>query len=46
MLFNTKEIKMEDVEFAKWVLADTAEHVVHALAIYAAALGGYWALVG
>jgi hypothetical protein len=37
---------MEDLEYAKWVLEDTAVHMLHATAIYAVALVAYWTLVG
>lgn len=36
---------MNDVEYAKFVLADTARSLVPALVIYAVALGAYWFLV-
>jgi hypothetical protein len=43
---NTKEQTMNEVEYAGWIVKDTAKHIIEALAIYAVALGGYWALVG
>lgn len=36
---------MNEVEYAKFVLADTAQSLVPALGIYAVALGAYWTLV-
>ena len=36
---------MAEVEYAKWVLADTAWYMAQAVAIYGLALGGYWLAV-
>jgi hypothetical protein len=36
---------MEDIEFAKFIVADTAKAMLQAVGIYAAALGAYWILV-
>jgi hypothetical protein len=36
---------MTDIEYAKFILADTAQHLVHAAGIYAVALTAYWLLV-
>ena len=36
---------MEEIEYAKWVLEDTATELLKATAIYAVALGAYWMLV-
>jgi hypothetical protein len=43
---ETKEHDMEDIEYAKWVLEDTATEMLKAVGIYAVALGAYWVLVG
>jgi hypothetical protein len=37
---------MNDIEYAKFVLEDTATEMIKAVAIYAVALGSYWTLVG
>jgi hypothetical protein len=37
---------MEEIEYAKFVLEDTATEMLKALAIYAVALGSYWIFVG
>jgi hypothetical protein len=42
----TKEQTVEEVEYAKWVLKDTAVEMSYAVAIYAVALGAYWTSVG
>jgi hypothetical protein len=36
----------DDVEYARWVWADTMKELVPAIAIYAVALTAYWTLVG
>jgi hypothetical protein len=40
------ELKMTDIEYAKFILTDTAQHLAHAAGIYAVALTAYWLLVG
>jgi hypothetical protein len=37
---------MDEIEYAKWVLEDTATELLKATAIYAMALGAYWIFVG
>lgn len=37
---------MQDAEYAKFVLKDSAAQLAHALGIYAVALTAYWTLVG
>ena len=37
---------MDDLEYAKWVLEDTATEMLKAVGIYAVALVAYWTLVG
>jgi hypothetical protein len=37
---------MTDIEYAKFILADTAHRLAHAAGIYAVALAAYWLLVG
>jgi hypothetical protein len=36
---------MTDIEYAKFILADTATELLKAVGIYAVALTAYWALV-
>jgi hypothetical protein len=36
---------MTDLEYAKFILVDTAQHLAHAAGIYAVALTAYWLLV-
>ena len=37
---------MQEVEYAKFVLRDTAEKLAQAVGIYAVSLTAYWTLVG
>jgi len=37
---------MQDAEYAKFVLKDSAVQLAHAVGIYAVALTAYWSLVG
>jgi hypothetical protein len=37
---------MEDIEYAKFVLEDTATEMLKAVGIYALALSTYWIFVG
>jgi hypothetical protein len=37
---------MQDAEYAKFVLKDSAVQLAHAAGIYAVALTAYWTLVG
>lgn len=37
---------MQDAEYAKFVLKDSAVLLAHAVGIYAVALAAYWILVG
>ena len=36
---------MQDAEYAKFVLKDSAQHLAHAVGIYAVALTAYWTLI-
>jgi hypothetical protein len=36
---------MTDLEYAKFILTDTTQHLAHAAGIYAVALAAYWLLV-
>ena len=36
---------MQDAEYAKFVLRDTAQQLAHAVGIYAVAIKAYWTLV-
>jgi hypothetical protein len=42
---DTKELNMAEVEYAKWVLADTGRYMIQAVVIYGVALGAYWMMV-
>jgi hypothetical protein len=37
---------MQEQEYADWIVRDTAEHLMQALAVYGIALGSYWIFVG
>jgi hypothetical protein len=37
---------MQDAEYAKFVLKDSAQQLAQAVGIYAVALAAYWTLVG
>lgn len=37
---------MEELEYTKWIVTDTSQMVLQALAIYGVALIAYWTLVG
>lgn len=37
---------MQDTEYAKFVLRDSAQQLAQAVGIYAVALAAYWTLVG
>ena len=35
-----------EIAYAKWVLTDTVQQLIPAVAVYAVALTAYWTLVG
>lgn len=37
---------MNDIEYAKFMIEDSATHLLHAAAVYAAPLILYWTLIG
>jgi hypothetical protein len=37
---------MTDIEYAKFIVEDTCVNLLHAVAIYAAALTAYWIFLG
>jgi len=37
---------MDELEYSMWMMKETAVMAAQAAAIYAAALGSYWSLVG
>jgi hypothetical protein len=43
---SSKERIMDELEYSMWMMKETAGMAVQAVAIYAAALGSYWSLVG
>jgi len=37
---------MTEVEYAKFIVTDTARYLVQAVVVYTVVLGAYWTLVG